>query len=247
MPAFECKCSFTLEGKEPDDIHFAINEFTNLTDERQDVLETLFMRRELTEDVEFLLEASDERRATALAEELITRITKATTQRFGKGAVKVGELDVREESDETVALLEKLTELDLEDAQELLANLEDEAADQPLTDPYAAMQEAGTNGDNYGLGTEDIIRRLKKWEKETSFEIVDVGSSFVTVVFLTLPDNVQAFADEAYAFCPDLADDIHEFEQIDELHGDDEAVDALVLKGIARQLEEERILRFWWD
>ena len=244
MPAFECKCSLKLGGKDPEDLHFAISEFTSLTDERQDVLEAFFMRRERMEDIELLLEASNEKRARALAGELIAGIEKSTNKRFGDGAVQAGGLDVRPGSDDTVALLEQLSELDLEDAQELLATLEDEAADEPLTDPYAAMLEAGTNGDTYGLDTEDIIRRLRKWEQEATFDIVDVGSSFVTVVFLTLPDNVRAFADEAYAFCPDLADDIHER---DELDGDDEAVDKLVLSSITRQLEEERILRFWWD
>lgn len=247
MPAFECKCSFKLEGKDPDDLHFAITEFTNLTDERHDVLEAFFMRRERMEDVELLVEAADEKRALALAEELIAAIQKTTNERFGEGAVRAGELDVRAESDETLALLEQLSELDLTDAEELLATIEDEAADEPLKDPYAAMQEAGTNGDNYGLDTDAIIRRLRKWEQEATFDVVDVGSSYVTVVFLTLPENLEAFADEAYAFCPDLADDLHEMEQVDELDGDDEAVDKLVLGGIARQLKEERILRFWWD
>jgi len=55
----------------------------------------------------------------------------------------------------------------------------------------------------------------------------------------SLPDDLESFAAEAYAFCPDLASDY----DCDDDDDDDEAA----VEAIARGLGEERVLRLWWD
>jgi hypothetical protein len=227
MPAFEAKCSMKLEGDNLSGIHAAISEFSTLADERKDVLETFFMQRDRLEDVGFLLEAKDEARAIALAEALIAEIEAAAAERFGKGTVTRGELDVNLEDAETENILE------------LLADLEDAAAQDPPGDPFEAMLEAGTSSTSFDLGTDDIIEQFREWSRTTAFDIVDVGTSFVTVIFQGLPEDVEGFAAEAYAFCPDLADDL-----ADAPNGD---AAGFALAGIATQIREERLLRFWWD
>jgi hypothetical protein len=38
-----------------------------------------------------------------------------------------------------------------------------------MADPFAILRKKETNGDNYDVGTDDIIARLKKWQKLCSF------------------------------------------------------------------------------
>lgn len=244
MPAFEAKCSMMLEGDSLLELHEAITEFASLIDEQQGVLEAFFQRRDGLEDVEFLLEADDEARAIALAEALIAKIEREASERFGKGAVRPGGIAVQPEGDAAVAILDELSrQADAICSGDLLAELEDDCAGASFDDPYEAMKEAETCGASYDLDTDDIIARFRSWEQTTSLDVVDVGSSFVTVLFRELPDDVVAFAEEAYALCPDLADDVEELDDVD----DDDDAKALALKGIARLIREERALRFWWD
>jgi len=244
MPAFEAKCSMKLEGEDLLDLHLAISAFASLVNEREGVLEALFQRRDGLEDVELLLEADDEARAIALAEALIAEIEREAAERFGQGAVKPGGIEVQPEGDATVAILDELSRLAEEtSSDDLLAAPEDESEGEPFDDPYEAMKEAETCGASYDLETEDIIARFRAWERTTSLDIIDVGSSFVTVLLRSLPEDIEAFAEEAYEFCPDLADDLEELDDV----VDDDDVQALALDGIARLIREERVLRFWWD
>ena len=98
-------------------------------------------------------------------------------------------------------------------------------------DMFAPLVEAETNGDNYDISTEDIIARLKKWQKICSFRISGVDYNTVTLKFDTLPKDIKAFVREAYELCPDLV-------QIDE------DVDLPMLE---KQLPKTRKLDLWWD
>jgi hypothetical protein len=98
-------------------------------------------------------------------------------------------------------------------------------------DMFAPLVEAGTNGDNYDVSTEDIIARLKKWQKLCSFRISGVDYNTVTLKFDTLPKDIKAFVRDAYDLCPDLV-------QIDE------EVDLPMLE---KQLPKTKKLDLWWD
>ena len=98
-------------------------------------------------------------------------------------------------------------------------------------DMFAPLIEAETNGDNFDISTEDIIARLKKWQKICSFRISGVDYNTVTLKFDTLPKDIKAFVREAYELCPDLV-------QIDE------DVDLPMLE---KQLPKTRKLDLWWD
>jgi hypothetical protein len=104
-------------------------------------------------------------------------------------------------------------------------------AKQKEKDMFAPLVEAQTNGDNYDISTEDIITRLKKWQKICSFRISGVDYNQVTLKFDTLPKDIPAFVRDAYDLCPDLV----QFE---------EEVDLPILE---KQLSKTKKLELWWD
>ncbi|HSY19993.1 MAG TPA: DUF4253 domain-containing protein [Candidatus Acidoferrales bacterium] len=104
-------------------------------------------------------------------------------------------------------------------------------AKQKEKDVFAPLVEAETNGDNYDISTEDIITRLKQWQKVCSFRISGVDYNTVTLKFDTLPKDIAAFVREAYDLCPDLV-------QIDE------EIDLPLLE---KQLPKTKKLDLWWD
>ncbi len=98
-------------------------------------------------------------------------------------------------------------------------------------DMFEPLRKADTNGDNYDISTEDIIKRLKKWQKICSFRITDVTYNQMTLKFDVLPKDIKAFIREAYDFCPDLV----QF---------DEETDLPIYE---KQLPKTKKLGFWWD
>ena len=104
-------------------------------------------------------------------------------------------------------------------------------AKQKEKDMFAPLVEAETNDDNYDISTEDIIARLKQWQKICSFRISGVDFNTVTLKFDTLPKDIAAFVREAYDLCPDLV-------QIDE------EIDLPLLE---KQLPKTKKLDLWWD
>jgi hypothetical protein len=73
-------------------------------------------------------------------------------------------------------------------------------------DKYQQLREVGTNGDNYDIGTEDVIHQLQKWDAEYGIELTDVEFDTVTVIFRNLPEDLTDLAVEIYEFCPDTID-----------------------------------------
>lgn len=96
-------------------------------------------------------------------------------------------------------------------------------------DKYQILRDQKTNGVNYNITTEDIIDQLKKWEKECSFKIEEARVDRFVLKFDTLPEDMDAFAKEAYKFCPTFSEMEIDQDQIIE------------------DLKEGKILLFWWD
>ena len=78
---------------------------------------------------------------------------------------------------------------------------------------------------------EDIIARLKKWQKLCDFRLTEVDYNTVTLKFDTLPDDIEAFVRDAYDLCPDLV-------QVDE------DSDLELLK---KNLPKTKKMMLWWD
>jgi len=54
-------------------------------------------------------------------------------------------------------------------------------------DKYEKLRACGTNGDNFDLGTEDIINKLKDWDERYEIELSEITFDSVSVYFKTFP------------------------------------------------------------
>ncbi len=75
------------------------------------------------------------------------------------------------------------------------------------TDPYEILRIMHTNGDDDDVSHEDVIAKLKQWEKRIRFEIVGAENDWVEIEFRTMPQDLKVFADDVYEFSPDTVDE----------------------------------------
>ena len=75
-----------------------------------------------------------------------------------------------------------------------------------LDDAISYIISVGTNGCNYDIMTDDIISQLKAWSELCQFEITEIAEDRLELQFITLPDDLKAFCQNIYQFCPDTID-----------------------------------------
>lgn len=63
-----------------------------------------------------------------------------------------------------------------------------------------------TNGWNYGVSTDAILEKIDTWRAQCEFQIVGASRDWVAIEFATLPQEICAFAEEIYEFCPDTVE-----------------------------------------
>ena len=98
------------------------------------------------------------------------------------------------------------------------------------TDQYEILRIMQTNGDDYDISNQDIIDRLKEWEKSSPFDIIGADNDWVEIEFRTLPKDLKAFTEEVYDFCPDAVD-----------QGPGSTAD------LAKEIQQTKRLFLWWD
>lgn len=74
------------------------------------------------------------------------------------------------------------------------------------TDDREIIRIRQTDGANYDIMNADILARLNEWSKLCQFEVVGAARDWVAMSFKTLPENICAFADDVYEFCPDTVE-----------------------------------------
>jgi len=79
----------------------------------------------------------------------------------------------------------------------------DEVVVLKTSDPLDMVRLQQSDGANYEISTDDIINRLIEWQKICEFDVIGASRDWVALQFQRLPDNICAFAEEVYAFCPD--------------------------------------------
>lgn len=70
-------------------------------------------------------------------------------------------------------------------------------------DKYDILRALNTNGINYDVDTESLIKELKKWDDKYGIEIEGADEDWVDIRFNKLPANTIKFAQEIYELCPD--------------------------------------------
>ncbi len=73
-------------------------------------------------------------------------------------------------------------------------------------DKYASLHFMSTNGINYDHDTNDVIDKLKEWDKLYGIEIIGSGMDFVEIILNKMPGDLKAFSNEIYEYCPDSVD-----------------------------------------
>lgn len=74
------------------------------------------------------------------------------------------------------------------------------------SDPFKIIEQIGTNGVNYDVYNQDIIRQLKAWDDEVDFKFIVIDEARIHAFMNKLPMDIPKFASEVYAFCPDVID-----------------------------------------
>ncbi len=68
------------------------------------------------------------------------------------------------------------------------------------------IRDAETNGINYGHTTDDVIAKLTDWDARHGVTINAAKMDSVDFTLSEIPKDLDAFAREVYAFCPDTVD-----------------------------------------
>lgn len=119
-----------------------------------------------------------------------------------------------------------------------------------LDDHYQIVEFFGTGAGNYGLSNQDMIDKLREWETLCQFEILGGGGDTLVLAFKTLPEDLLAFANDVYEFCPDLMDQGYIGPLLDEgatMEEIGEAMDEQTVDDLADYLRRNKFVSFWWD
>lgn len=76
----------------------------------------------------------------------------------------------------------------------------------PGQDQFEILRHAQSDAANYDLSTEDLVQRLKSYDKEFGIDITHAETDTIDFDLLHVPDNIETFAEDLYEFCPDLVD-----------------------------------------
>lgn len=100
----------------------------------------------------------------------------------------------------------------------------------PGRDQFDILRLAQSDAANYDLGTEDLIRKLQKYDKQFGIEILQADTDFILLELLSMPDDMQAFCQDVYDFCPDIVDQGVE-----------------TLEALEEAIVDSQMIGFWWD
>lgn len=87
-----------------------------------------------------------------------------------------------------------------------------------------------TDGINYGLEKRDIIAKLTEWNDRYPFYVVGAGLDWIDARFSEPPADMDSFAEEVAAFCPDVVE-----------QGTDTGEE------LANEMRRTKSLFLWWD
>ncbi|MEZ6133658.1 MAG: DUF4253 domain-containing protein [Pirellulaceae bacterium] len=102
----------------------------------------------------------------------------------------------------------------------------------PTFDKYVALRSIGTNGNNFGHDTRDVIEWLQKMEERNPFRLLAATHDGMEGEFLNEVQGPMELAKDMLEFCPELALESAELADISEF---------------ADELKTERTFGFWWD
>jgi hypothetical protein len=95
---------------------------------------------------------------------------------------------------------------------------------------FDILRAAATDGANYQLDTDAIIKELKTWDSEFGIDIWQAETDTIQLRLKRLPKDVPVFAKRVYKFCPDIVD---------------QGVGSV--SALAKDIAGKKALTLWWD
>jgi len=71
---------------------------------------------------------------------------------------------------------------------------------------FDILRIAQSDAANYDMETDDIIRKLEEFDLKFGIDIFHAESDTIEFEFKQLPENLMAFSQDLYEFCPDIVD-----------------------------------------
>ncbi|MBL8921250.1 MAG: DUF4253 domain-containing protein [Myxococcaceae bacterium] len=97
-------------------------------------------------------------------------------------------------------------------------------------DQFDILRHAASDAVNFGLGTEDLVKKLAAWDRACRLDIIHAETDTIEFDLKGKLADPAAFAQEVYAFCPDV---------VDQGVGSEEA--------LAEVIVETGRVYLWWD
>jgi hypothetical protein len=97
-------------------------------------------------------------------------------------------------------------------------------------DKYTVLKQIATDGINYNITNDSLIKIIKQFDRKYSLELVGASGDWCEFVIHTVPTDWDVFAKEVYKICPDV---------VDQGTGKVEA--------LADEMKKTMRLYFWWD
>lgn len=99
------------------------------------------------------------------------------------------------------------------------------------SDQFDIVQFRATNGQNYDISNDSVLKKLHTWYKQQPFEITGAGPDWLEIRLDKLnTTSALAFAKEVHDFCPDPAEEGTE-----------------TVENLAAEMLETKRLLLWWD
>lgn len=92
------------------------------------------------------------------------------------------------------------------------------------------LQVMGTNGWNYDISPEMVIKRLKEWDDRFGLILIGAGFDWFEAEFQRAPQDMIEFAKEVYEFCPDVVDQ-----------------GTATVEALANEMKGSNTVYLWWD
>jgi hypothetical protein len=98
------------------------------------------------------------------------------------------------------------------------------------TDKYAVLEQVGTDGINYDITNDSLIKLIRKFDKKYELELIGASGDWCEFYVTNENQDWNTFAKEVYKVCPDV---------VDQGTGTVEA--------LADEMKKTHRLYFWWD
>jgi hypothetical protein len=111
-----------------------------------------------------------------------------------------------------------------------LKNQPDEIAVLKTSDKFAILKQLQTDGANYNINNDSLLRMIKKFDNKYSLDLIGAAGDWCEFTITKEPADWLAFAREVYKVCPDVVDQ-----------------GTNTVEALADEMKKTKRLYFWWD